>query len=88
MKENAFETIETFMADHLKDALDESVEYKEALSAANKARENLKTALTGEQTALLEQYFILADEASAICEKIAYRQGLRDLLKTLFAEEA
>ena len=57
MKENAFETIETFMADHLKDALD-------------------------------EQYFILAGEAAAICEKIAYRQGLRDLLKTLFAEEA
>ena len=84
MKENAFETIETFMADHLKDALDESVEYKEALSAASKAYENLKTVLTDEQTVLLEQYFILA----AICEKIAYRQGLRDLLKTLFAEEA
>ncbi len=87
MSDNTFDILERLMADHLDTALHESTEYKEALSAANEIFEKLKMELTKEQQELLDQYFILSSETTAICEKIAYRQGLRDLFKILFQDE-
>lgn len=84
MKDNTFDDLELLMADHLDNALHESTEYKESLSAASEVFEKLKAELTQEQQELLDQYFILSGETTAICEKIAYRQGLRDLFKILF----
>ncbi|MDE6220843.1 MAG: hypothetical protein K2G51_10540 [Lachnospiraceae bacterium] len=87
MRDTTFDMIENLMADHLDNALHESTEYKEALSAAGEIFEKLKTELTKEQQELLDQYFILSSETTAICEKIAYRQGMRDLFKILFQDE-
>lgn len=87
MKDNTFDDLEILMADHLDNALHENTKYKEALSAASEVFEKLKAELTEKQQELLDQYFILSSETTAICEKIAYRQGLRDLFKILFQDE-
>lgn len=86
MKNHIFEAIEIFMADHLNNALAESDEYKEALSAADEVYQKLMAGLTEEQQKLLDQFTALSGEAGAICEKIAYRQGMQDLIQMLFEE--
>ena len=87
MKENTFEDLEILMADNVKNALHKSIEYQNALSATDKLYEKLKTGLTREQQELLDQYLVSVSETAAIREKIAYRQGLRDLIKILFQDE-
>lgn len=87
MKDTTFDTLEALMADHLDNALHESTVYQESLSATNKLLEKLKEELTKEQRELFDQYLVSSKETSALCEKIAYRQGLRDLFKILFQEE-
>ena len=87
MKENAFDDLEILMADNVKNALHKSAEYQNALSAAGELYEKLKMELTREQQELLDQYLASVNKTTAICEKIAYRQGLRDLIKILFQDE-
>lgn len=49
--------------------------------------ESLRKELTREQKKKLEEYFIRASETGAICEKIAYRQGMEDLKAILGIEK-
>lgn len=84
MKDEFFEKLKTIMVDQLNDAFMKSKEYKLAVSKENSLYEELKNGLSEQQQKLLEEYFILSSETTAICGKIAYRQGMEDLAAMLF----
>lgn len=84
MSEEIFEElIAPSMLERINKAYVKSDEYKQAIFKESEIYESLKKELTKEQRKKLEEYFIRTSETTAICEKLAYKQGMEDLVDVL-----
>lgn len=79
MTDEMFEELTPMMIDRINSAFTRSNANKQAIARESELYESLRKELTREQKKKLEEYFIRASETGAICEKIAYRQGMEDL---------
>lgn len=86
-KDSILDDLEIIMGDRLNDALNKSTEYQQAITIESNLYELLNSKLPEQYHELLEKYCEALSETTAICEKIAYRQGLRDLTHILFQDE-
>ena len=57
--------------------------YREAIEREKEAAERLKETLTEEQMAMVEQYHIAISATMGICELLAYKQGMKDMVSIL-----
>lgn len=86
MTDEMFEELTPMMIDRINSAFTRSSDYKQAIARESELYESLKKELTKEQKKKLEEYFIRTSETGAVCEKIAYRQGMEDLKAILGIE--
>ena len=57
--------------------------YRAALEREKEVVERLKETLTEEQMAMVEQYHIAISATIGICELLAYKQGMKDMVSIL-----
>ena len=57
--------------------------YREAFEKEKEPAERLKEIFTEEQMAMVEQYHSAISATMGICELLAYRQGMKDMVSIL-----
>lgn len=81
---NIDKDMEMLIVDRLNDAFQKNAEYHQAVSKEMEIYNKLKEELPEQQQEMLEHYVVSASEAVSVCERIAYKQGARDLFHVLF----
>ena len=84
MDENIFNALEPIMVERMNDAFNKSMEYQQAVAKEGELYENLQGGVAEELRGQLEEYFALSSATTAISEKIAYIQGMKDMAAILF----
>lgn len=79
MEEDIFELLDPIITERLSVVYNQDESYKQAMGKEAELYEQLKQKLTEEQGQLLDEYFAAVGATFAICEKITYRQAMKDL---------
>lgn len=87
MEDNIYDDLEMIISDRISIAYNKSKQYQMAISKEKELYERLQNILTEQQQELLQQYFESVNATIAICEKVSYIQGIRDLMKFLFQDQ-
>ena len=62
-------------------------EYKKSIQNEQEIFEKLQESLTEKQLKIAVEYHTAANATISICERLAYRQGMRDFAAILYSEE-
>lgn len=78
MNESVLNLITPCLTERLLEVYEQSGEYQEKTERESRLLEELNGGLTREQVELLNKYMTAVNSTYAVCEKIAYQQGMRD----------
>lgn len=78
---------EPYISEQLGEIYNRNYDYKEAIISEYEIFERLQKDLTEEQKQTLEEYQEATSHTCGICEKLAYRQGMRDMVFLLTDKE-
>lgn len=78
MIENVLNLVTPCLTERLVEVYEKSGEYQELTEKENRLLEQLNSGLTKEQIELLNKYMTAVNSTYAVCEKLAYQQGMRD----------
>ena len=78
MSESVLDLITPHLTEQLVGIYEQSGKYQELTEKENKLLEQLSSDLTKEQIEMLNKYLTVVNSTYAVCEKIAYQQGMRD----------
>lgn len=78
MSESVLDLITPHLTEQLVEIYEQSGKYQELTEKENKLLEQLSSDLTKEQMEMLNKYLTVVNSTYAVCEKIAYQQGMRD----------
>mgnify|MGYP001024545296 CR=1 FL=1 len=79
MSDDIFALLEPAITERLGAVFRQSEEYKQAVAEESAVFEQLREGLTEEQKKQLDEYFTLLNATAAVCERLTYRQGMKDL---------
>lgn len=83
MVEHILDYMKPLITERLDKVFLESKEYQELLEKEAHGFEQLQKGLTKEQKAQLDNYFNLVKSSAVFSEKLAYQQGMKDLLELM-----
>lgn len=86
MENGIFGTYDACLAKRLGHAYNASKAYREAVRAEDALFKQFREGLTEEQQRQLDDCYNAAGWSASICEGLAYRQGMRDMIALLFDE--
>lgn len=87
MNDNFFKLIEPFLIEYLEKIYNLNTEYKQNIEKESAIFGHLQKNLSDEQKKELDNYYAALCSTMSICQKLAYRQGMRDLAKILLFDE-
>lgn len=87
MNEDLLKELEIGIVERLSRVLLVSEEYKQALAKEKTAYERLTKELTEGQQEMLEEYYNATSIVTLLLEKVAYKQGVADLVNFLIANK-
>lgn len=77
------ELIQSYLVDRMRRKCQNNEEYLEAMKKEEGLYERLSDKLTDEQAEELEEYFTASNATFAIMERLAYIQGMKDIISLL-----
>ena len=83
MENDIFTALEPVITERLNNVFSKDQGYKQAVQEESIAYGKLMEGLTENQQKLLEEYFNAVNATVSVLEKLAYRQGIRDLAAIL-----
>lgn len=83
MENDIFTALEPVITERLNNVFSQDQDYKQAVQEESIAYGKLMEGLTENQQKLLEEYFNAVNATVSVLEKLAYRQGIRDLAAIL-----
>lgn len=83
MGNDIFTALEPVITERLNNVFSQDQGYKQAVQEENIVYGKLMEGLTENQQKLLEEYFNAVNVTVSVLEKLAYRQGIRDLAAIL-----
>lgn len=85
--ENNMELFSLGIAERLENSYAHSEEYKISLKKEHELFTQLQQILNEEQLKIVIEYQTAISSTTGICEKLAYQQGMRDLISILYSEK-
>ena len=83
MENDIFTALEPVITERLNNVFSQDQGYKQAVQEESIVYGKLMEGLTENQQKLLEEYFNAVNVTVSVLEKLAYRQGIRDLAAIL-----
>ena len=87
MGESILELFEPCIIERLGDAYNRNDRYKKAIENETRLFTQLQKSLTEDQFKMVIEYNSAVSKTLGICEKLAYRQGMRDVAAILYLEK-
>jgi len=84
MEKTIFEAFQPGLIERLGECYCQNEDYKQELEKEKELAGQLKETLTEGQMALVEEYHASLSATMGVCELLAYRQGMRDMVSILY----
>lgn len=84
MEKGILEAFQTNIMERLGESYSQNSSYKVALGKEKDLSGRLRDTLTEEQMSIVEEYHTAISATMDICELLAYRQGMRDIVTLLY----
>ena len=86
MEKNIFKAFQPNIMERLGKCCWQDDNYKQCMEEEKEIAERLRESLTEEQKALMDKYYVAVYNTAGICELLAYRQGMRDMVNILYGK--